>query len=241
MALLCGAAASLLVASTGAIRSSIEVRYDGTAPPRAQTRAPFVCRDCSFEEAGTLLPSQSMLRGGFTRRGAFALAIAACASPAAGLAAQKLTFEELPRGLKYADITVGEGEEVGPESRVTFHVIGRLVGKQGWVFEDSQKEDEPYRLTTGRGEMIEGLELGLQGMRVGGARRLIIPSTLGYQDRAHEPLPREFGFRQRLFGTVLNNNRRQQEASGLGEGQDVAGIVLLDVKLLNVRPPLSTS
>jgi hypothetical protein len=177
------------------------------------------------------------LRGGYSRRAAL-VALGALAPPAAAHAAQQLSFVRLPNGLQFADITVGSGDEVGGESRVTVHVIGRLVGKQGWVFEDSQKDDEPYRLTMGNGEMIEGLELGLRGMRAGGSRRLIVPSTLAYQDRAHEPLPREFGNRQRLFGTVLNQNRRQQEAIGLGDGQDVAGVVLLDVKLLNVRPPV---
>ena len=65
-----------------------------------------------------------------------------------------------------------------------------------------------------------------------------MPSTLGYTDRDEQPLPRTFGQRQRLFGTVLNENRRQQEAMGLGDGRDVAGVVALDIQLINVRPPL---
>ena len=77
----------------------------------------------------------------------------------------------------------------------------------------------------------------LQGMRKGGSRRLVVPSSIGYQDREHEPVPRSFSQRQRLFGTVLNDNRKMQEAIGLGEGNDVAGVVALDVMLVNVRPP----
>ena len=100
-------------------------------------------------------------------------AAAAALSPAAGSCTQQLTFTETRSGLRYAEIAAGSGETVGSASRVTFHVVGRLVGKQGWVFENSQNEDEPYRLRMGAGEMIDGLEEGLLGMRVGGSRRLI--------------------------------------------------------------------
>ena len=156
-------------------------------------------------------------------------------------AAQQLSFTTLPSGLRWADIQAGTGEEaVGLHSRVTFHVIGRLVGKQGWVFVNSQaEEDEPYRLIMGTGTMIAGLEEGLKGMRAGGKRRLLIPSPIGYKDRAHEPIPRSFGQRQRLYGTVLNENRLRQETVGLGEGNDVAGAVLLDIQVVTVRPPLA--
>ena len=121
---------------------------------------------------------------------------------------------------------------------MTFHVKGRLVGKQGWVFVDSQEEDEPYRLTMNKDDMIPGLAEGLLGMQKGGSRRLVIPSTLGYSGRDQQPVPRSFGQRQRLFTTVLNQNRLRQESEGLGAGNDVAGVVALDIQLINVRPPL---
>lgn len=91
----------------------------------------------------------------------------------------------------------------------------------------------------GKETMIVGLEEGLLGMNEGGIRRLIIPSPLGYQDREHEPIPRELGQRQRLYTTVLNQVRLSQESKGLGSGNDVAGVVLLDVQLIGVRPPAS--
>ena len=159
------------------------------------------------------------------------------AAPA--LAAQKLSFTEYPSGLRLADVSIGSGEmPVDGSSRVTFHVFGRLVGKNGWIFMNTQEDDEPLRLTCGRGMMIEGLEEGLMGMRAGGKRRLVIPSRIGYNDRDHEPKPRTFGQRQRLYGTVLNDVRRRQERQSveLG-GSDVAGVVALDVQMLNVRPP----
>ena len=149
-------------------------------------------------------------------------------------------FTKTSSGLQYSDFKVGSGPAVKADSRVTFHVVGRLVGRQGWVFENSARvDDEPYRLQMGNNAMIAGLEEGLLGMNEGGIRRLIIPSPLGYQDRDHEPIPRELGQRQRLYPTVLNQVRLSQESKGLGEGNDVAGVVLLDVQLIGVRPPAS--
>lgn len=191
-------------------------------------------RGC-FQQRANAFPSElRALR--IDRRSALAGAAAAAAAPAH---AQQLTFSTTPTGLRYADIKPGKGEEVvAQDSRVTFHVKGRLVGKQGWVFVDTQEEDEPYRLTMGKDEMIPGLAEGLLGMQRGGSRRLVIPSTLGYSTRDQQPVPRSFGQRQRLFGTVLNQNRLRQESEGLGAGNDVAGVVALDIQLINVRPPL---
>ena len=174
------------------------------------------------------------------RRQAFAHAAAATAAVSTiptAWAAQQLTFIDYPSGLRAADITVGSGPTaVDRDSRVTFHVYGRLVGKNGWVFMSTQEDDEPLRLTCGKGQMIEGLEEGLVGMRTGGKRRLVVPSRIGYTDREHEPRPRTFGQQQRLYGTVLNQVRlRQERASPELGGNDVAGVVALDVQMMNVR------
>lgn len=155
---------------------------------------------------------------------------------ALAVAPSSLEFMESKSGLRYADFKVGNGPAVAPDSRVTMHIVGRLVGKQGWVFENSQRdEDEPYRLVLGQGSMIAGLEEGLQGMHEGGVRRLLIPSNLGYVDKTLEPIPRDFGQRQRLYTTVLNGVRRRQESQALGS--DLAGVVMLDVQLMRVRAP----
>lgn len=164
----------------------------------------------------------------------------ATAAPQPACALQQLTFTETSSGLRVADIEIGSGEmTVDSDSRVTFHVFGRLVGKNGWIFMNTQEDDEPLRLACGQGQMIEGLEEGLQGMRAGGKRRLVVPSRIGYQDRSHEPKPRTFGQQQRLYGTVLNDVRRSQErASAELGGRDVAGVVALDIQVLNVRGKL---
>ena len=78
-----------------------------------------------------------------------------------------MDFTQTSSGLRWADIKPGSGEAVAGDSRVTFHVKGRLVGKQGWIFMDTQADDEPLRLTMDKDKMISGLSEGLLGMRKG--------------------------------------------------------------------------
>ena len=149
---------------------------------------------------------------------------------------KKLTFETLDSGVRVADILIGSpgSEVVSPLSKVNVHITGRLLGKQGWIFEDSQSAGEdPFRLDLGTGTVIKGLEEGLQGMKVGGRRRIVIPSGVGYTSRSLEPIPRDFGNRQRLYTTVMNAVRIEREQQALGA--DLAGVVVMDVELLRFR------
>jgi hypothetical protein len=91
-------------------------------------------------------------------------------------------FKTTSSGLKYLDIKLGSGLSVEFGNKVTFHYVGRLAGRQGKPFEDTYA-DEPYRITLGKDKIIAGLEEGLIGMKEGGKRRLLIPSSLGYSDR----------------------------------------------------------
>ena len=111
-------------------------------------------------------------------RASSAAVLGQAVAPAGAVVNPQLSFTTTSSGLKLADFRVGEGEAVGPSSRVTFHCVGRLVGRQGWIFENSREDDDPYRLELGKGQVIRGLEEGMQGMKVGGIRRLIIPSEL---------------------------------------------------------------
>uniref|UniRef100_A0A7S1Y3N3 peptidylprolyl isomerase n=1 Tax=Grammatophora oceanica TaxID=210454 RepID=A0A7S1Y3N3_9STRA len=149
---------------------------------------------------------------------------------------KKLIFETYPDGVRWADITEGTKSDqiVQPDSKVTFHVVGRLLGKQGWVFLNTeQQEDDPYRLQFGAGEVITGLEEGMAGMKIGGKRRIVIPSSVGYVNKSLEPIPRDFGNRQRLYTTVMNRVRVDREREALGE--DLAGVVVMDVEVLRIR------
>ena len=85
--------------------------------------------------------------------------------------------------------------------------------------------------------MLPGLAEGLLaggGAPEGSARRLVIPSKLGYNDRsAVVPLPRDWGRQQRLFSTVLNSVRTDQERAALGD--DLVGVIVVDVEVRRVR------
>lgn len=88
-----------------------------------------------------------------------------------------------PSGLQYEDIKVGTGPEAKAGMKVTVHYTGWLKsrdGSTGKKFDSSRDRDEPFRFPLGMGQVIQGWDEGVQGMRVGGVRRLIVPSALGY-------------------------------------------------------------
>lgn len=76
--------------------------------------------------------------------------------------------------------TVGEGEGEGAKSGDTLlvHYTGTLT--DGTKFDSSIDRDEPFRMTLGAGQVIQGWEEGLVGMKLGEKRKLTIPPSLGY-------------------------------------------------------------
>uniref|UniRef100_A0A7S4BRC1 peptidylprolyl isomerase n=2 Tax=Chrysotila carterae TaxID=13221 RepID=A0A7S4BRC1_CHRCT len=232
--------------SPAAVRTRLAFRSSVHAHRRDQPRAreSAMCATSPTKPVLVFGPSGTSRRHALQWGTAAAIRVcaAACASGSslatvgAAAAAERLTFTESESGLKWADVRVGTGAVVEEDSRITLHVLGRLVGKQGWIFEDSRADDEPYRLSLGQSDLIPGLREGLRGLRVGGVRRLVVPSALGYSTRTQEPVPRDFGQRQRLYTTVFNEERRRREAAALGA--DLTGVVLLDVELIYVRPPI---
>ncbi|MER7082521.1 peptidylprolyl isomerase [Saccharopolyspora kobensis] len=89
---------------------------------------------------------------------------------------------EPPTELVVKDITVGEGKEATAGTVVAVHYVGvsHSTGKQ---FDASWDRGEPLQITLGKGQVIEGWDQGLQGMRVGGRRQLVIPPQMAYGDR----------------------------------------------------------
>ena len=85
-------------------------------------------------------------------------------------------------GLKYVDTKVGDGTEAKEGSKVMVHYTGTL--ENGKKFDSSVDRGQPFGpITLGKGMVIKGWDEGLQGMKVGGKRKLIIPPDLGYGAR----------------------------------------------------------
>jgi len=96
-----------------------------------------------------------------------------------------MPFTTTPSGLQFEDTVVGTGPEAAPGRNVTVHYTGWLYvdGEQGAKFDSSKDRDEPFIFPLGAGMVIKGWDEGVQGMKVGGRRTLIIPATLGYGSR----------------------------------------------------------
>jgi FKBP-type peptidyl-prolyl cis-trans isomerase FkpA len=89
-------------------------------------------------------------------------------------------------GLQYEEITVGEGAEAQAGQNVTVHYTGWLQnddGSAGSKFDSSKDRNDPFEFPLGAGHVIKGWDEGVQGMKIGGKRKLIIPAALGYGAR----------------------------------------------------------
>lgn len=86
-----------------------------------------------------------------------------------------------PSGLIFDDVKLGEGEPAALGQTVSVHYTGWLT--DGNKFDSSKDRNEPFEFPLGAGYVIRGWDEGVQGMRVGGVRKLTIPPELGYGPR----------------------------------------------------------
>ena len=84
-------------------------------------------------------------------------------------------------GLKYVDQILGTGEVATAGKNTTVHYTGWL--ENGKKFDSSVDRGQPFSFPLGAGRVIKGWDEGVQGMKVGGKRKLTIPSDLGYGSR----------------------------------------------------------
>jgi FKBP-type peptidyl-prolyl cis-trans isomerase FkpA len=84
-------------------------------------------------------------------------------------------------GLKYEDLVVGTGAEAKAGQSVTVHYTGWLT--DGKKFDSSKDRKDPFVFPLGAGRVIKGWDEGVQGMKVGGKRKLTIPPGIGYGPR----------------------------------------------------------
>lgn len=97
-------------------------------------------------------------------------------------------FTVTASGLQYKDLKVGKGQAAKPGDAVSVHYKGWL--DDGTVFDTSKKPGGgPFSFGLGRGEVIEGWDEGVQGIKPGGIRELIIPANLGYGESGSGQIP----------------------------------------------------
>lgn len=89
--------------------------------------------------------------------------------------------ETATSGLKYIDLTVGTGASPRRGDTVEVHYTGWLT--DGKKFDSSKDRGQPFSFTLGMGEVIKGWDEGVASMKVGGRRKLVIPSDLAYGAR----------------------------------------------------------
>ena len=101
---------------------------------------------------------------------------------------------DIPFELGIDDLTIGDGDEATAGKKVSVHYVGVsfLTGEQ---FDASWDRGQPFEFKLGKGQVIPGWDQGVAGMKVGGRRRLTIPSAMAYGARGagdvikpHEPL-----------------------------------------------------
>jgi peptidylprolyl isomerase len=100
----------------------------------------------------------------------------------------ELLAEPERKPLEMTDLVVGGGAEATSGVRVTVHYTGWLHDEsadqqRGRKFDSSKDRGDPFRFHLGAGQVIRGWDDGVQGMKVGGTRVLLIPPELGYGPR----------------------------------------------------------
>jgi peptidylprolyl isomerase len=87
-----------------------------------------------------------------------------------------------PTELVIEDLTVGDGDVAQSGQQVSVHYVG-VAWSTGAQFDASWDRGEPFEFGLGAGDVIQGWDQGVAGMRSGGRRRLTIPPHLGYGSR----------------------------------------------------------
>jgi FKBP-type peptidyl-prolyl cis-trans isomerase len=137
-------------------------------------------------------------------------------------------YKKLDSGVIFADIRKGKESDyviVKPGSKVNLEWV--LRKSNGYFVDSSQVVGTPFIFTVGDGSAIAGVNEGVQGMKVGGVRRILIPPSLAYVDGLDDgkpgPMPQGFGPRQQM--------RRVQSVR-----KDVPGeYIYLEVQVSRIR------
>ena len=99
----------------------------------------------------------------------------------------KQSQDKIMNSLIKEDVIVGTGEEVKSGDIVSVHYTGTFT--DGKKFDSSYDRGTPFEFTVGQGSVIQGWDLGVVGMKVGGERKLTIPPELGYGNKDYSVIP----------------------------------------------------
>lgn len=89
----------------------------------------------------------------------------------------KVETKTLPSGVQITDTKVGDGPRAKNGKRISMHYVGKLTSNNKQF--DATK-GKPFDFALGRGEVIKGFDIGVEGMQVNGERRIVIPAKLAY-------------------------------------------------------------
>ena len=95
--------------------------------------------------------------------------------------------EEMTNELQIIDLVVGAGKEAVAGNRVTVHYVGAFL--DGTKFDSSIDRNESFVFNLGAGDVIQGWDEGVAGMKEGGKRKLVIPPDLAYGAGGSGPIP----------------------------------------------------
>ena len=100
---------------------------------------------------------------------------------------EKKTMTPEVTALQSTDEVVGTGAEATSGSNVSVNYLGTLT--DGTKFDSSYDRNKPFEFKLGAGQVIAGWDQGVQGMKVGGKRKLVIPASLGYGAQSVGSIP----------------------------------------------------
>jgi len=142
-----------------------------------------------------------------------------------------MAFTTTASGLQYDDTEVGTGTEATSGKGVSVHYTGWLYdnGEQGKKFDSSVDRRAPFEFSLGAGMVIKGWDEGVQGMKVGGRRTLIIPAELGYGARgAGGVIPPGATLK---FDVELLEVEGDEDEDGTAAGSGSQGLVIEDTEI----------
>ena len=139
-------------------------------------------------------------------------------------------------GLQIKDLTTGEGAEATVGTQISVHYTGWIyapdsTGGKGLQFDSSLDRGQEFKLILGFGQVIPGWDQGLEGMKVGGKRELIIPADLAYGDQGVGSIPPNSTllFEVELFNVVDLSADVVKEDLVVGDGAEATPGMLIKV------------